>query len=434
MRRLAGIVVLLLTASLLGAPAPAQALTPSSTPNSLTTSPDVETKIVGTVRDIAGQPIAGACVDAHPSQWVYVAHACTDTAGRYEIHDVVPDYSYRLEVTAVGFASRWWPQGLDYLDGTGVFPAAGTTAVADIVLPATADATGTMTGTILRQDGVPASSALVRVNTGGTWTASTYTGPDGRYQLDRLSAGAYIVQVSGAGYAAQFVPGQTAQSSAQPQIVTAGATTVVDETFRARTPAPNVLAGKVSGTVHDPAGNPVAGATIVAYSGSAVFMSDSVYGQTVTDQDGHYVLTGPIQGLPLVYMRTTAPGYATTWSNGGVRPVASSIGTNTVKDVVLRPGVGAITGTLRDFDGGVPPRTGLSFTTLDQTLTFGTVSWFDGHFEIPNVPAGQYRLTLQPSSRPVQYWPGATDQTQGAVVTVTDGTTTDLQETLIRPA
>ncbi|WP_027341832.1 carboxypeptidase-like regulatory domain-containing protein [Hamadaea tsunoensis] len=436
MRRLAATLTLLLTAALLGAPAPAQAVTPSGTRTGLTTSPDVARRIVGTVRDSSGLPLAGACVDVHYNQWQFFAHACTDAAGHYEVGGISDQLAiYRMQAAAPGYAARWWPASVEYNGSKPVtVPAPGVPRTVDFVLPTMAEASGTITGTIRRQDGTPASGAVVQVYTAtGDDIETVYTRLDGSYNLGGLTAGQYRIQVYGAGYPTQYVPGRTTFADAQPQTVTAGATTTVNETFLPVTPIPPATTGSLTGTVRDPAGAAIAGADVQLLSPLA-YTAETV-AQTVTDQDGRFTLTGLAQDDLAYYLRTSAAGYASAWGTGTVTPSSISVSpAGSAVSVVLRPGAGAITGTLHDFDGGTPPRTRLNFASVDETVSFTTYAWFDGHFEIPDVPAGQYRLTLVPTSRLTQYWPGTTDPAKSGTITVTDKTTTDVQETLVAPA
>ncbi len=391
---------------------------------------------MGTVRDTAGRPIAGACVDAHTnsSPWLYLDHVCTDSAGRYEMDNVLADFGYRLEVSAVGYATRWWPSAVDFGDARAVVGGGpGSSTTADIVLPSPAEASGRVAGTVRRQDGTPAVDVRVRVQTpDNVAVAVAYTGTDGSYALTGLVSGQYIVSMFGDGYPQQFVPGKTKVAEAQPQTVVTGQTTTVDETFLPLPTIPSSTLHGISGTVRNPAGAGVAGATVEVWPPATWGMAPLA--RAVTDQAGHYTVPGLFHLVGTFYLRTTAPGYVATWGANGVMPSTIQTGTaDVVKDVVLRSG-GAVTGTVRDFDGSAPPLTQLSFTSLDGSVSFSTYAWIDGHIEVPNVPSGTYKITMTHSDRPAEYWPGTVDPDRQTTITVTDGAVTNLDGILAAPA
>ncbi|MGH9244209.1 MAG: S8 family serine peptidase [Acidimicrobiales bacterium] len=130
---------------------------------------------------------------------------------------------------------------------------------------------GSLTGTVTdASTGEPIAGATVSLEVDGN-PRSTFTGADGTYAFSALPVGTYDVTATAFGYG----------SDTQSAEITEGATTTLDFTLD---PA---AAGSVSGTVTDPAGNGVAGAT-VTIEGTPL--------TTTTDADGNYAFASVPQG------------------------------------------------------------------------------------------------------------------------------------------
>lgn len=419
MRRVSIVFVLsLLAGSLVSAPFTSSAEA-SSTPARAT--------VQGVIRDaVTNDPIAGACLSLYPyvlpgnsAGAQRLAHACVDGGGNYSIADFPVGASTVAYLEAPGYGHEWYPGRADHLSGLAYFGSVtGPVTTRDVTMMR---ATAGLSVHLTRQDGSPAAYASAQL------VAVGVSSPFGILQADAsgnatrtdLPAGDWKIRLSGAGYGIQYYPGKTTVDEGTTVTLVAGSTVSISEQFNAVDPMPapaetTTQTGKVTG----PDGTPIAGATVAALIPSNLYP----LGTTTTAADGTYSLSDVLKVG--VFLRVSAPGFATVWNTDDPLPTIAYPLTAT-HDFVLRPGPGTLRGTLTDsVDGPIPYPTSISLTGSGGWTYTGHRVGFDGSFDIPDLPAGNYTVSINASGRPVQ----------AVGVTVNAGQTTTLNTTLTAPA
>ncbi len=162
-----------------------------------------------------------------------------------------------------------------------------------------------------------------------TPTLTTKTAPDGTFVFTGVPApGTYLVSFTEPGY-------NTRSYIVQTQL---GANVTLDTVLTPGT-------GSLSGTVTGPTG-PLGGVSITVSDGAITIT-------TVTPTTGPGVGTWSVTGLntPDDYLvSASAPGYGTQTTTASLGPSASLAGV----DLVMKPGVGSISGTVTDASSGQP--------------------------------------------------------------------------------
>jgi len=191
--------------------------------------------------------------------------------------------------------------------------------------PAVAPQSATITGTIVDEAGLPVDSAVITVSSGA---ASAVSGPDGAFRLPGVTAGKAQVSVTKSGFDAliadfEIAPGVTVAlrltilSIPPPMESDSAAPPVAADTA----PRPSGRSSTVIGTVIDPDGQPLFGATIEEAASGTRTMSDSA---------GRFRLLGILPGLSFVRVRKVGflPEYF---------PLTAIAGRNITASVRLRP-------------------------------------------------------------------------------------------------
>ena len=249
-----------------------------------------------------GDAIAGATVTADG------VSVSTDAEGYYKI-EIAPE-TYTVTASMSG-----------YYDGVvlDVSVTAGETVTVDFALEPVPPEVGWIEGTVTD---AKTGSAIV----GATVTAdgvSVSTGAEGYYKIE-IAPGMYTVTASMSGYVDGVVSDVT---------VTAGVTATVNFALEP-------LPGAIDGTVTDAlTGSPIAGVYITADTYSAITDAYGYY--MIADvQPGDYTVTASVDG----YFSDSKPAH-----------VESSV-TTTVEFALLPVPLplGAIAGTVKDFDTGLP--------------------------------------------------------------------------------
>ncbi|GIG02512.1 MSCRAMM family protein [Catellatospora citrea] len=387
-------------------------------------------QISGTITDAAsGEPIAGACVTAYDGARQILARTCTGADGRYTIGNARARGMY-LKAT-VGPHTQWWRGALDVAYVTPVDALPGLAPVADFRIERRL---GTVRGSVTRQDGAPAVNATVFFDAvDAAKTVGQAIALDGTFQRE-IPVGRYHVSFSGSGYPKQWYPARAAQADAAVVEVTEGGTVELAEQFLAVDPIPAAppLITRQGRVLAQPGANPVPDAQVTMYTTGLVKL-----GTTQTDADGRFAFPN-LMNQGFVYTKASMPGFATTWMVDDPEPVAF-MGANLPIPITLRAGPGRLLARISDHDGSLPyPGTTATLSRVDSGWTYTLPVRFDGTIDLPELPAGQYRLRLQPVTattwRPQQWYPGELDSTDAGVITITDGQTTEITETLLGPA
>ena len=329
---------------------------------------DVGGMISGVVVDDAGTPVPEVSVNAFPDllggassesfALAGMSSTTTDGAGAFTVHGL-PDGAYKLWAQRGNSNNQEWGQH-------GASGKVGDKNVR-IVLPAT----GTLIGK-LHVDGQDAPPHLASVSVGYQMPTPIV---DGSFQIKELAAGTYDVHFTGAEFAS-FVQHDV---NVPPGKVTDLGTVVV---YRGR---------RLTGTVVDASGAPVAGAKVKL--GTMLFSSavddpntnfDDLAGlkTTITDQDGSFALIGvPAKETNIVADQPDkgrSLAQAVPLTDGDPPPMT----------LQLR-GFGSISGTVTSQGQPVPGVTVSESSVGGTAQAMFTQSGADGTFAMAKVPEGQ---------------------------------------------
>jgi hypothetical protein len=252
----------------------------------------------------------------------------------------------------------------------------GQTATVDVQLVPVGAVTGRVTS-----NGQPVDHALVQISADGSGVRGAQlkatTDPDGRFRFTGIPVGRVRIDVSdGPGGQGGSATG-TVTGTFEPL-----PDTVIDVTL-----APSQT---VTGTVFNFSGTePLPGAQVVINAGGQEF-------RTATNESGVYRLGF----LPLgqVRVRAEAP---TGFDRGESATVAGAQAGSTLTLNLTMAGVGAVAGTASDSNGA-PLSIGTITYTNDAWSTpiiINTPVQSSGHYEIKDMPAGPFRLSLTVPNR-----------------------------------
>ncbi|HEX5138273.1 MAG TPA: sigma-70 family RNA polymerase sigma factor [Planctomycetota bacterium] len=341
----------------------------------------VEFRGAGVVGPVAGMRIEGM----RPGGMLiegWTSGVMTDEEGRFELHGVVEGRADQLEIMDPRFVQDWRAKVPDLApDEVGI-------AVRRV---------GSVSGSIVDEEGRPVAGAVVRVVSAQEqrWFGMDAEAPDrpasDEHGVFRIAAGP-ASDVCVRALKPGFLPGRTES------FAIADAQELTGLVIRLERGA--VLRGRVS----DPAGRPVAGASIGALGQDAF-----------TDEEGSFALGGLKEGPTSVYV--SCFGYQT-------RIVQAAVGEDSLS-VVLEPSL-TFRGRLRTADGGPLPfaHLGRGFpaaTRQSPTARQGdgwTRSLEDGSFAFRDVAAGKFSLGLRERGWELVEPEKLYDSTAGGVVDV----------------
>jgi hypothetical protein len=315
--------------------------------------------IAGVVVDPAGEPVAGAQVTASrtPEPMEEMLGQETESANA----ETSPDGSFRLRGLDEG-SFRLFAGAPGY---RGDEPLTVEAGAADVVL--VLQRAGAIAGTVVGADGKPIVGYHVLAESGERRFGRArdfHSAFDGRFQIDQLAPGEYAITVMAEG----LKPGKLSRIA-----VRAGETTEVGSIVLR-------LGGRVRGTVSNPEGAPVAGASVA--------LVRSFLGTTATsDVRGAFELAGLEEGV--VTLRASHPDYA----DALVRDVELRSEADPVEVRIELGRGGAIEGLVQDRDGMPLPGRSLRLERRfsdHETATTGP----DGAFRWERLPAGLHRVAL----------------------------------------
>jgi protocatechuate 3,4-dioxygenase beta subunit len=332
----------------------------------------METGLVirGRVRGQSGQPVADATVQASAdaSRLETQPRARSDAEGTFVLAGLEP-LTYRVNAFARGFGSA----------NADVEP--GSDPIELVLEPL-----GTLTGKVVDDRGTPVESFRVvarAAEEGRPWAFNSFDVSDGRFELENVTAGSYVVSVEANEIGSASVSAKVAASSATDL-----------GTVRLKPGA------TVRGTVVDTGGSFVEGARIDLARGR--FGNTITFGteaEVVTDRSGAFEAKGVEPGS--VELRASHPRYAPS------APLAIVIDAGQpVPDVRLTLSQGGrIEGSLRRRDGAPLAGALMNVSPLEGKSGMGepaTATQADGSFAIEHVPAGRVQLTaMTPTGRSV---------------------------------
>ncbi|GEM_PF-5753562 len=403
--------------------------------------------VVGTVTDArSGAPLSDVCAQVFPTDWTSnsetnsVGYGCSNSDGQY-----------RATVSTPGtYVVQFIDQSGRYVGvfsgGTRDVRAARTVDVGptgDVTVDQSMNLGAVITGRALdSRTHAPLAGVNPALFSGAfgppnyDWSTyawgiqTTESGPDGVYRIGAVPPGTYdelLTPRYESGYAQQWYDNATVQTKAT-AVVVKGLTNVSlkDAKF--------VPGGRVTGTVTDSAGRPVAGAWVDlgGYWGGRMGGPDDMLGGQ-TDENGHYSILAPGGSYrPIAYdldadLAPSFAGGAATLAT--TKPVDVKPTKTTDLDFTLVPG-GHLTGRVMASDGSQPGGavTGDVYTTTGDFIgTFDTGSQTDWSFRSTALPAGSFVLkltTFDESSGEVtgtSWYDGSTDRAGATTITLGAG-------------
>ncbi|AUC75560.1 carboxypeptidase regulatory-like domain-containing protein [Olleya sp. Bg11-27] len=396
--------------------------------------------VSGTILDENGDPVSGIVLTLDDGDAGTVdPTATTDASGNY-VFTNVPVGEYTVEQTT--------PANTTVVDGdtTDDGDTVVNTDTTDSSIPVTvtagevdadnnfenSPAPGSVSGTILDENGDPVSGIVLTLDDGdaGTVDPTATTDASGNYSFTNVPVGEYTVEQTTPANTT-VVDGDTTDDgdtvvntdttdSSIPVTVTAGEVDA-DNNFE-NSPAP----GSVSGTILDENGDPVSGIVLTLDDGDA----GTVDPTATTDASGNYVFTNVPVGEYTV--EQTTPANTTVVDGDTTDDGDTVVNTDTTDSSIPvtvtagevdadnnfenSPAPGSVSGTILDENGD--PVSGIVLTlddgdagTVDPTATTDA----SGNYSFTNVPVGEYTV----------------EQTTPANTTVVDGDTTDDGDTVV---
>ncbi|HEU4405248.1 MAG TPA: carboxypeptidase regulatory-like domain-containing protein [Polyangiaceae bacterium] len=322
-------------------------------------------RLRGRVVDEEGDGVDGAHVVVVPDGPAYavVQATTTDVLGSFALQGVPGQQAFRLVAE----------QGeMLVVSAPLTMPSAG--ALENLVL--TLARARLLRGHVSDEEGAPVAEATLTVEALPWPGRSAASGPDGAFEMARVPHDAPAVLVSARGFVSARVP-LAPRGAEGPE--------ALDVTLR--------RAPELKGTVLDPEGKPVAGATVLACEGK-----DG--GRAASDEQGGFRLPASSEGCPVVAQHDEfAPSEPVVAQPGG-RGLSLRLG----------PG-GAIAGVVVD-EGGAPVATfsvGVeSFTPATGEHSFSIRSGpsrpfqdSSGAFTVDRLAPGSYVLTVTTEGKPV---------------------------------
>ena len=327
--------------------------------------------IEGTVRDAAGDPLAGATVsvrlaDRPNGGLAWAARSTSAKDGTFRLAPLGPGFVTRAEIECPGFVA---------LRGgmAGVEIGPGETKRFDVSLAPGA----TLTGRVVDRDGRPLGDVLVHVSgTDDAWEElswTTQTGADGRYHVDGLIATWLNVRVFAQGY---YVDRERTPSGHDTSLVIRPPGATVERNYVMAPGSP------IHGTLRDPAGVPIAGVVLAAEDDAAiradVGLAPVMSGRT--DATGAFTFPG-LDPTTSWDLSVASVGWRLAPSDSmHLEPETPS-----TMRLVAHP-TGAIHGVVLDGDGQPVP------AMLLRLAWRRALSDPDGRFAFPDVPAGDYQI------------------------------------------
>lgn len=306
--------------------------------------------IFGVVRNHEGHPLPGALVQivAGPAGGSTVA----GPEGHYELPGLPPG-TYAVRASLEGYWGQTWD---------GIRLEADHEVRVDFALRRSGDGEprfGRIAGTVRDHEGHPIPGALVEVVEGPT-ARRAETDAEGRFVMEEMRTGAYLLRASKAGYRPDTEDGR----------VEAGRTLELHFVLE------RILEhGRIAGTVRDPEGHPIAGALVAVLEGPTLRQAE-------TGHDGAYVLAEMAPGAYRV--RASKAGYRSAVREGRVEA-----GHTLELHFVLEPEVhhGRLVGRVTDREGH-----GLAGVLVEILGIRSTLTGPEGGFEFNEVAPGVYAV------------------------------------------
>ncbi|HVU72771.1 MAG TPA: carboxypeptidase regulatory-like domain-containing protein [Mycobacteriales bacterium] len=366
--------------------APVKVTGPVTVVGSTTTTPVTNPALQGTVRGAANAALGGITVRIVQSD--LVLYAVTDTSGHYAFPSSTADGTYTVVANPAGVAGH--PQNTAYQPSAAQSAFLPHTGPLDITLtPAAAVTTGTMTGLVADAGGFLANVPVTvdQHDTNPGFSASVATDASGRYTVTNVPVGHTYSIVANDLFAdtGTYLPRRSIEVRSNVALPPSGSSVATITLTHAAT---------ISGTVHDPANTPLAGAFVSAFD-----QQTQNVGYGSSDANGHFIIgsltdTGS-WGLG-AYVDQYEPAAATPFAT--ITTLDDQV-TNT--DVVLRhqapqSGPYYVSGAAVSDDTGNGIAVPVTLrNAANDLLDTQTSNASDGsYFMADTYPAGTYTLTV----------------------------------------
>jgi len=294
--------------------------------------------------------------------------------------------------------------------------------------PPVPQGTGTISGTVTREDdGAPISGVSVSLTGSGWVTPSALTDANGDYTVSGLADDSYVVSFfagGGTDLMREYWQGVTDFSAATPVAITGGASvTDIDASLRA--------GGAIEGVVtRAQDGSPVAGADV-----SALNANNEIVASTQADTAGEYRLGGLPAGAYRVRFGSPDPELVSEyWSNAYSWDTATPVtitGAQAIMNVdAALDSVGYISGTVTKSADGTPAFGSVMVSGVDRDMRVVSING-DGSYRAAVAP-GTYVVHFDAFDSGLldEYWEDAATEEAATPVVVESGddiTGTDAQ-------
>lgn len=369
----------------------------------------------GRVTGPGGEPAAGVSVSVSVTGGGLAAPrtAVTGDDGTYAVTGLSAG-TYQVSFTPTA-ASLLVPEYFDDASGLWeaepVVVAAGATVTGiDAVLARG----GGADGRVLDADGAPVAGASVlatpvEYSTGAISRMAT-TGADGRFRVAGLAAGDWYLEITppfGTGWAREYYLDAGTRSAATVVRVAVGEARELQDVRLEK-------GATLHGTVLDPDGLPLAGASV---SASGQDGSTGAFGQTAAD--GTFTIVGLRAGSYRVSMSPPSTrtdlvqGYhpnGASWEAAEL--VAVTSGGSTTLPATRLARAASLRGTVTKPDGS--PVVGASVSASGSTWGGSAVTGADGSYSVDRLPAGQYQVSVWADSEFAGTYDGITTYYDGA--------------------
>lgn len=368
--------------------------------------------ITGHVLD-NGSPVANVTVQARPTgNTGPVPPVTTDSTGAFSLVNI-PIAVYRISFRLPGGSTTFYSPGATSYETAGLI----SVGVAEtLTLEESVPAHGAISGRLTRSNGSGVQSSVQAFGPAGTFF--TNTDATGAYTLPYIWLGTYKVVFSPSGAPTQYAHQQTDSAAAQTFDVTAGATTVVDDTL--------VPTGMIRGLLTKN-GAPAAFSFVTVFATTPYLQSVA---SATSGPDGTY----QVSVVPGTYaVKVQFPGGLSQYAHGQVSLSTADQftvveGQSTVVDEqALIPGT--IQGTLTNPDGS--PASGLSVAVKGESQSYNASLNAAGSWSVAVLP-GVYSVSFG-SSQGVQYAYGQSSQETANSFTVGPSTTVVVNDVLLAP-
>jgi hypothetical protein len=351
----------------------------------------------GVVRNQAGRPVGSVCVNVDDKNNDY---AFTNANGTYSISGMVPGrYQVYFEAdcqSSGSLADQWYDDQPDSDSADWLTFTAGKT---DRNIDVTLHPGGTLAGRLVTTNGQPVKGTCVAVAAPdnvldwGSFNGAT-SSHDGHYVISDLTPGEYQVtfECQAGRYASQWFNAQPDSTTADYLAINPGVTTTLNQRVS--------LAGRITGTVTNPAGHPIGGICVFLANAKNGEFIEPISGGAETAR-GRYTDAELTPGRYLVQFSDCNGGpYGGQWyraknSESFATPVTVRAGQTTASvNATLTLG-GSISGIVTGPGG--KPANGTCVEAQNLTGQFFSDLFFTikgGHYSINGLSSGRYALTF----------------------------------------